>query len=101
MITVIGEATRTISKSLIEYLSNITGKHEIKELQKKNSRIGHCTHTVESTYVKVKGKAVLLQAWNGPEGSRNLRFPQHGGKVVSPMHRPPLPPGNAPGTHFC
>ena len=43
----------------------------------------------------------------GPEGSRNLRFPdfmttaQDGGKVVSLMHRPPLPPGNAPGTHFC
>ena len=24
-----------------------------------------------------------------------------GGKVVSPMHRPSLPPGRAPGTHFC
>jgi hypothetical protein len=42
----------------------------------------------------------------GPEGSRTLRFPdymtaaQDSGKVVSPMHRPPLPPGNAPGTHF-
>jgi len=23
------------------------------------------------------------------------------GKVVSPRHRPPLPPGNASGTHFC
>jgi len=21
--------------------------------------------------------------------------------VVSPTHRPPLPPGNAPGTYFC
>jgi len=36
-----------------------------------------------------------------------LRFPdymttaQDGGKVVSPTHRPSLPPGNAPGTHFC
>jgi hypothetical protein len=26
---------------------------------------------------------------------------QDGGKVVSLMHRPPLPPGNTPGTHFC
>jgi hypothetical protein len=26
-------------------------------------------------YVKVKGKAVPLQAWSGPEGSRKLRFP--------------------------
>ena len=55
--------------------------------------------------VKGKGKAVPLQAWSGPEGSRKLRFPddmttaQDGGKVVSLMHRPPLPPGNV--THFC
>jgi len=52
-------------------------------------------------------KAVPLQAWSGPEGSRKLRFPdfmttaQEGGKVVSLTHRPPLPPGNTPGTHFC
>ena len=26
---------------------------------------------------------------------------QDGGKVVSLTHRPPLPPENAPGTHFC
>jgi len=54
-----------------------------------------------------KGKAVPLQAWSGPEGPRKLRFPdfittaQNGSKVVSLRHRPPLPPGNAPGTHFC
>ena len=24
-----------------------------------------------------------------------------GGKVVSPTHRPPLPPRDIPGTHFC
>jgi len=56
---------------------------------------------------KIKGKAVPLQAWSGPEGSRKLRFPdymttaQDGGKIVIPTHRPPLPPGNTPGTHFC
>jgi len=54
-----------------------------------------------------KGKAVPLQASSGPEGSRKLRFPdfmttaQDGGKVVSLTHRPPLPPENTPGTHFC
>ena len=54
-----------------------------------------------------KGKAVPLEAESGPEGSRKLRFPdfmtaaQDGGKVISLTHRPPLPPGNAPGTHFC
>ena len=56
---------------------------------------------------KGKGKAVRLQALSGPEGSRNLRFPdfmttaQDGGKVVSLTHRPPLPQENTPGTHFC
>jgi hypothetical protein len=56
--------------------------------------------------VKGKGKAVPLQAWSGPEGSKNLRFPdfmttaQDGGKVVSLTHRSPLPPGNTPGTHL-
>jgi hypothetical protein len=54
-----------------------------------------------------KSKAVPFLAWSGQEGSRNLRFPdfmttaQDGGKVVSLTHRPPLPPGNTPGTHFC
>ena len=53
------------------------------------------------------GKSVPLQAWSGPEDSRKLRFPdfmktaQDGDKVVSLTHRPPLPPGNAPGTHLC
>ena len=68
------------------------------EVSKKEANIG----------LKVKkGKAVPLQAWSGPEGSRKLRFPdfmttaQDGGKVVSLMHQPPLPPGNTPGTHFC
>jgi hypothetical protein len=51
-------------------------------------------------------KAVPLQAWSGPEGSRKLRFPdymttaQDGARLVSPTYWPPLPPGNAPGTHF-
>jgi hypothetical protein len=45
----------------------------------------------------VKGKAVPLQAWGGPEGSRKLRFPdvlttaQDGGKFVSLALRPHLP----------
>jgi len=30
-----------------------------------------------------------------------MTMTQDGGKVVSLTHRPPLPPGNAPGTHFC
>ena len=62
-----------------------------------------------NTYMYIyiyKKKAVPLQAWTGPEGSKKLRLPdlvttaQDGGKVVSLTHRPPLPPGNTPGTHF-
>jgi hypothetical protein len=53
----------------------------------------------------VKGKEVPLQAWSGPEGSRkfpdSLTTAQYGSKAVSLTHRPHLPPGNTPGTHFC
>jgi len=35
VILVITEATGTISKSFRKYLRNITGKHTIKEMQKK------------------------------------------------------------------
>jgi len=62
--------------------------------------------TIVTFECKGKGKAVPLQVWSGPEGSRKLRFPdfmitaQVGGKVVSLTYRPPLPPGNTPGTHF-
>ena len=46
---------------------------------------------------KRSSKAVPLQAWSGPEGSRKLRFPdvmttaRDGGMIVSLTHRPPLP----------
>jgi hypothetical protein len=64
-------------------------------------------HIVSHNLLLVKGKAVPLKAWSGPEVSRKLRFPdflktaQDGGKVVSLMHMPHLTLGNSPGTHFC
>jgi len=66
--------------------------------------LGLCYYSVPWVIYIVK--AVPLQAWSGPEGSRKLKLQdfvttaQDGGKVVSLTHRPPLPPGNAPGTHF-
>ena len=63
--------------------------------------------TASHPHLLMKSKSVALQAWSGQEGSRKLRFPdfmttaQDGGKVVSLTHRLSLPPGNAPGTHFC
>ena len=56
---------------------------------------------------KGKGKAALLQACSGPEVCRKFRLQdfvttaQDCGEVVSLRHRPPLTPGNTPGTHFC
>ena len=69
-------------------------------------KIVQCSYLLPKTKGKGKAKAVPLQAWSGPEGSRKLRFPdfmttaQDGGKVVSLTHRPLLPPGNTPGTNF-
>jgi len=54
----------------------------------------------------IRSKYVPLQARSGPKCARKLRFPyymttaQDSGKVVSLTQRPPLSPGNAPGTYF-
>jgi len=53
VIPVIIGATGTFSKSFRKYVSNIPGKHEVKELQK-TAILGHCTHTEESANVNVQ-----------------------------------------------
>jgi len=73
------------------------------------SRLRMCLSKEEESIRRdcTSSMTVPLQAWSGPEGSRKLRFPdfmtaaQDDGKVVSLTHRPPIPPGNAPSTHFC
>ena len=56
---------------------------------------------------KVKVKQFRYRPGVAQRVPRKLRFPdfmttaQDGGKVVSLTPLPPLPPGNAPGTHFC
>ena len=86
-------------------------RHLTSHLVASLTPVGHtllvCFLIFELTIMaKVKGKAIPLQAWSGPKDSRKLRFPdlmttaQEGGKVVSLTHRPHLPPGNPPGTHF-
>ena len=52
VIPVIIGATGAISKSFRKYVSNIPGKHEVKELQK--TAILGTEHTSESTNVKIQ-----------------------------------------------
>jgi hypothetical protein len=103
---IVSYATATMECKFITHKSTHKANH-----CKAGQRVGT---TYENFYVllltnhcTVKGKAVSLQAWSDPEVSRKLWFPnfmttaQDGGKVVSLTYRPPLPPGNTPGTHFC
>ena len=64
------------------------------------------TYKYAFKYIRVKVKQSRYRPCVAQRVPGSLRFPdyvtmaQKGGKVVSPTHRPPLPPGNAPGTHF-
>ena len=60
---------------------------------------GYSLRNNRSMYVPVaESKAVPVQSWTGPEGSRRLRLPDfktinaESGNIVIPTHRPPLPP---------
>jgi hypothetical protein len=47
-------------------------------MSKEFNFITFCTvvnHTYMDQFELVKGKAIPLQAWTGPEGSRSLRLP--------------------------
>jgi hypothetical protein len=53
---------------------------------------------LRSLMLQLKGKDKPGHAHRANRISRQSAYKC--GKVVSPKHRPPLPPGNIPGTHF-
>jgi hypothetical protein len=70
MMPVIIGATGTISESLRQYLSNITGEHEIKELKKKADILG-TARTSQSSNVKVHNAFHVI---NNITCSRNCKY---------------------------
>ena len=63
------------------------------------------TRSTAGTPTAVKGKAVSVQAWTGPEDSRRHRLPNFmtvGKQRLSALCGGSLhPPANIRGTHFC
>jgi len=53
---------------------------------------------------KAQGKAIPVQAWTGPDGSRRMRLPDFKEVSLSALGTGrlyPPPQGNISGTHFC
>jgi len=81
----------------IGLLANVIVTMSWCALSERNITLSYNMYRIQRKIIPLYSKAVPLQAWSDPEGSRKLRFPdfmtraQDGGKVVSLTHRPPLP----------
>jgi hypothetical protein len=72
--------------------------HNYVPMNVTNLQSWYLKHPVKISHYR-PGQTLRVTAFCGSQISRKLAH--EGGKVVSPTHRPPLPPGNIPGTYFC
>jgi hypothetical protein len=74
-----------------------TERHRIEEMRREKAKLcGTQSLEILDSLQKVNNTAIPVQTWTGPEDSRRLRLPDfkkahEDGKVISPMHRLPLP----------
>ena len=73
-----------------------------KKKKKKNPAISYLTNLEVIKKVKQSHyRPGVAQSFRKLKFLDYMTTAQDGGKVVSLTYRPPLPPGNAAGTHFC
>ena len=62
---------------------------------------------ITDAYMPIKRLSSPITGKDGPLGLQEVQTPRVSRKLAlkrgkaSPKHRPPLPPGKIPGTHFC
>jgi hypothetical protein len=108
-----GECSRIVRLPLFFPLSSLptlgvnTNRRRLSK-QQAYLNIQHRLHRVSTLFAVITSGKVLCTAVHKFLGLEEVEAPRicrhsahEGGKIVSPTHRPPYPPGNTPGTHFC
>jgi len=109
-----GKEKQTVQIRVKAQHSKITRQtfHEVNNHKINRAAKCHCSSQLKRTdqcsmQINKKVKQSHYRPAQAQRVLRKLMFPdfittaQDCGKVVSLKHRPPLPPGNIPGTNFC